>query len=196
MVTVKYTLHGNARARRVLRAAQAAGTVGAFNFYSAEARRAIQDQMQLQIEDEGRFSGGWAQLTDKYAKWKAKKYPGKGIGQASGRMLQVLTNFGGGRSFKDFQGIGTGSVTGLFRSLGGLSDSDVASDIRITFNKRGSFKVSLRVPLKYVKYFHKLRPILFITPGTKAYLDEELEKWADRFSRFKTVQAKLPNGGN
>lgn len=42
------------------------------------------------FETEGGYVGGWAPLSPRYAAWKAKRYPGKGILQRTGRMINSL----------------------------------------------------------------------------------------------------------
>lgn len=55
-------------------------------------------QMERHFDQRGAAgpSGAWAPLSLDYAAWKAKKYPGKGILEATGAMRDALTSFGEG----------------------------------------------------------------------------------------------------
>jgi phage gpG-like protein len=56
-------------------------------FESAEKR-------QFSAEGAGPSSGHWAALSAAYAKWKAKKYPGKPVLERSGKLRKALTSNG------------------------------------------------------------------------------------------------------
>jgi phage gpG-like protein len=55
-------------------------------------------QMQRRFRDEGAGgpSGRWVALDPEYAAWKAKKFPGKGILEATGALRESLTSQGEG----------------------------------------------------------------------------------------------------
>lgn len=46
---------------------------------------------QFDAEGSGPTSGAWAPLTPRYAEWKAKRYPGAPILEATGRLRSALT---------------------------------------------------------------------------------------------------------
>ncbi|HUU55301.1 MAG TPA: phage virion morphogenesis protein [Armatimonadota bacterium] len=57
----------------------------------------FEETEQRQFESEGGFEGnpGWAPLSEKYAAWKAKKYPGGRILTATGKLRDALTGGAG-----------------------------------------------------------------------------------------------------
>lgn len=56
-----------------------------------------------QFATEGRFAGGWAELSPVYKAWKARHYPGKPILELTGKLKNALTTSNAPGSIYDLQ---------------------------------------------------------------------------------------------
>ncbi len=77
-----------------------------------------------QFQTEGKFaSGGWAPLSPRYARWKAKHYPGRGILERTRRLKRSLTRrpFGIERIRANEMEIGTDVPYATYHQHGGTN---------------------------------------------------------------------------
>jgi len=109
-----------------------------------------------QFETEGGYAGsGWEPLSDKYAAWKEKHYPGKPILQLTGQLKKSFT--------EDFRG-----SNGGYYQLLAPSFMEVGSDLKVgkynlgLLHQTGTENMPARKVVELTSREHKLYPEIIV----------------------------------
>lgn len=85
----------------------------------------FRDLMTEQFSSEGKFAGGWASLSPRYAAWKEEHYPGRPIGVLRGYLRDAMT----GKT-------GYSELVGKTQASWGMSVTSQASEYGEYFSER------------------------------------------------------------
>ncbi len=91
-VQIQFSVLGEMQLNRAI-----AGRIRDTSDFSGPFRQVADDLVDMEQEAfarEGAYEGNpvWAPLKDRYARWKAKHYPGKKILERTGRLLRLMTS--------------------------------------------------------------------------------------------------------